>query len=87
MLTLNEYLAAPQNERGEQKRLEREAGVSHETIRQVLKGRAVRDVRIARRLSAATGGKVPVWLLMQLKPSDVEGLERTGKHMRRASGA
>lgn len=69
-MTLTEYFAAHPN-RGERERVRDAAGVSYETLRRVLRGGRVRDLRVARRISGATGGQVPVWQLLGLAETDI----------------
>lgn len=79
-MTLVEYFAAHPI-RGERKRLQVRAEVTYETIRRILRGGRVRDVKVARRISRATGRAVPVWLLMGLTKRDLaEAAPRTKKN-------
>jgi len=71
VVTLGEFFKA--RPRGERQRLCATAEVSYETVRRIVRGGRVRDLEVARRISRATGGLVPVWALLQLRPSDLAG--------------
>ena len=62
--------------RGVVARLVRRSGISSTTVSKVLKGGRVRDLKVARALSRATGHRVTVRDLMQLTDEDCSASHR-----------
>jgi transcriptional regulator with XRE-family HTH domain len=70
--------------RGAQRRVAEASGVSVNTVSQIARGRPTRSLDVARALSRATGGEVPVVALLGLVPSDFGGDSSCRSKPRRA---